>query len=402
MLKLLVIAPTCDGDDVGEAWVAHRWVSGLARRHDVTLLTYHKAGSRPASEQLEGLHVVEWPEPPGFARTERLNSMLKPAYIPFYIRARRWIRAALARGERFDLAYQPVPVAMRYPCPAAGLGIPLVVGPVGGSLESPPGFVTEEGSAPWYVGLRSLDRRRLRVDPLLRRTYEGAALVVGIAPYVEEHLSGLAIHRFASMSETALVSVPPLPARRPDGGTVKLLHVGRTVRTKGLRDTIRAVDRLAHLPVSLDVIGDGPDLGACTALVSELGLAARVRFHGHQPRHLVDGFYQAADVFVFPSYREPGGNVAFEAMGHGLPLVVCDRGGPGNVVDETCGFRVPARTPDQLAKDVSSAVTRLVDDPALRRSMGVAAHDLVQRRHLWERRIDQMDAQFTETLERLS
>src|SRR5262249_38706717 len=160
-MRLLLIAPTCDGEDVGEAWVAYQWARLLAERHEVTLLTYHKRGRTPAARQLSGLRVVEWAEPPGLGRAERLNSMPKPAYVPFCARAGRWVRRALAAGERWDLAHQPLPVAMRYPCPVAGLGIPYLVGPVGGSLDSPPGFAADEGSTPWYVGLRALDRVRL-------------------------------------------------------------------------------------------------------------------------------------------------------------------------------------------------------------------------------------------------
>ena len=182
MLRLLLVAPTCDGEDIGEAWVAFQWARHLGARHDVTLLTYHKVGRTPARNQLSGLRVVEWAEPRGLGRAERLNSLLKPGYFPFYAKARRWIRRAVARGERFDVGHQPVPVAMRYPTPLAGLGIPYVIGPVGGSLDNPPGFAAEQDPAPWYVGLRALDRSRLRHDPLLRRSYEDAATVVGIAP----------------------------------------------------------------------------------------------------------------------------------------------------------------------------------------------------------------------------
>ena len=140
LLKLLIVAPTCDGQDVGEAWVAYQWVRRLAERHEVTLLTYHKRGKVPASDQLRGLRVIEWPEPAMFAHQERLNSMLKPGYLSFYIKARNWIRQALAAGDRFDLAHQLLPVAMRYPSPLTGLGIPFLIGPVGGSLDSPPGL----------------------------------------------------------------------------------------------------------------------------------------------------------------------------------------------------------------------------------------------------------------------
>jgi glycosyltransferase involved in cell wall biosynthesis len=389
---LLVVAPTCDRDDVGEAWVAYQWARHLADRFDVTLLTYHKRGRTPASEQLPGVRVVEWTEPAGLGRAERLNSMLKPGYLPFYLRARHWIRAALARGERFELAHQPVPVAMRYPSPLAGLGIPYVLGPVGGGLDSPPGFVADEGTTPWYVRLRSLDAALLRRFPPLRGTYEDAACVLGIAPYVAESLRGLRIRRFEALSETALEALPAEVERVPAAGAeVRLLYVGRLVRTKGAREVIRAMDQLAGLPVTLDVVGAGVERAACEELVATLGLGDRVRFHGWRPRAEVEDFYRRADVFVFPSYREPGGNVAFEAMGYGLPSVVCDRGGPGAAVDDSCGIRVPARTPDQLAADVATAVAELVKDPERRRRLGTGARRRVAEVGLWSGKLDRVE-----------
>ena len=190
----------------------------------------------------------------------------------------------------------------------------------------------------------------MRHDPLLRRTYERADCVIGIAPYVQDFLAGVELRRFEIMSETGLTELPvPGDADRTDGA-VRLLYVGRVVRTKGLRDAVRALGRLkTSTRVELDVVGDGFDLAACEALVVELGLGDRVRFHGRQPRERVEDFYRAADVFVFPSYREPGGNVVFESMGYALPLVVTDLGGPGNVVDDTCGIRVHPADPEQFA-----------------------------------------------------
>jgi glycosyltransferase involved in cell wall biosynthesis len=395
MLSLLMIAP-CDGEDVGEAWVAYQWVRRLADRHQVTLLTYYKRGRTPPSRQLPGVRVVEWAEPPGLSRAERLNSMLKPGYLPFYIRARRWIRHALAAGEQFDLAYQPVPVAMRYPCPVAGLGIPYIIGPVGGSLPSPVGFGAAEETAPWYVGLRRLDRLRARRDPLLRRTYEQACCVVGIAPYVKDFLTEMAVQRFEVMSETGIEQLPPAIDRTSREGDVRLLFVGRLVRTKGARDAIRALGMTPDLPAVLDIVGDGFDRAACEALTTELGLSERVRFHGWLDRKRVQDFYKAADVFVFPSYREPGGNVVFEAMGYGLPLVVCDRGGPGAAVDEYSGIRLQPESPDQYAHDIALAVDRLVTNRALRLALGEGARRRVSDIGLWDAKVDRMEAIFSD------
>lgn len=398
MLKLILIAPTCDGQDVGEAWVAYQWARCLAARHEVTVLTYYKRGRTPLSQQLPGLRVIEWAEPRALGQPERLNSMLKPGYIPFYFRARRWLRAALAAGERFDVAHQPVPVAARYPSPAAGLGIPLVMGPVGGSLPSPPAFRAEEGTTAWYVRLRGLDRARLRFDPWLRRTYQQASCVIGIAPYVDDLLSRAAIRRFEVLSETGLDRLPA-PADRPGPrDEVRLLFVGRLVRTKGARDAIRALGLIRDLPVRLDLIGDGFDRAACEALTRTLGLTGRVRFHGWLPRPQVEEFYREADVFVFPSYREPGGNVTFEAMGHGLPVLVSDIGGPGAVVDDTCGIRIHPESPEQYARDLAAALARLVAQPGLRRSLGEGARRRVSEIGLWDSKARQIEAIYAKVL----
>ena len=122
-------------------------------------------------------------EPPGVGRFERLNSLMQPGYVPFYIRTRRWIRQRLAVGEPFDIAHQVVPVAMRYPSPAANLGIPLLWAQSGEASQSPPGFVDEEGATPGGrsdAGSTSGGQAR----PLLRRTYESAASIVSVAPCV--------------------------------------------------------------------------------------------------------------------------------------------------------------------------------------------------------------------------
>src|SRR4029079_7746670 len=89
-MKVLLVAPTCDGDDVGESWVAFQWAKHLSERSELTLLTTFKRGHRTPSMQRADVEVVEWEEPPGVGRLERLNSLMQPGYLPFYSRARRW------------------------------------------------------------------------------------------------------------------------------------------------------------------------------------------------------------------------------------------------------------------------------------------------------------------------
>lgn len=394
--KLLLIA-LCDGEDVGEAWVGYQWARRLATRHEVTLVSYYKRGRTPASRQLPNVRVIEWPEPHGFGKAERLNSMLKPGYVPFYARARNWIKQALKSGYRFDVAYQPTPVAMRYPSPVAGLSIPYVIGPVGGSIATPPGFGGEEDTAPWYVGLRRLDKLRLQRDPLLRRTYEQASCVIGIAPYVRDLLADVALQRFEVMSDTGIDRLPEPVDRSHHEGDVRLLFVGRLVRTKGARDAIQALGMVRDLPVVLDIVGDGFDRPACEALTAELGLAGRVRFQGWIPRENVDDFYKSADIFVFPSYREPGGTVVFEAMSHGLPMIVSDTGGPAAAVDEMSGIRLRTESPQQYARGIADAITRLASERPARLAMGESARRRAGEIGVWDSKITHLEEIFSDT-----
>jgi glycosyltransferase involved in cell wall biosynthesis len=226
--------------------------------------------------------------------------------------------------------------------------------------------------------------------------------VLGIAPYVRDQLDGLAVRRFEILSETALEHLP-MPVERPArAGAARLLYVGRLVRTKGARDAIRALSQLADLEVELDIVGDGPERTACDQLVSELGLADRVRFHGRLGRDEIDDLYRSADVFFFPSYREPGGNVIFEAMGFGLPIVTTDRGGPGSAVDPSSGIRVTPVDPGQFANDLATAVRRLVTDPQLRLKLGAGARARVAQTALWDRKVDHMDQLYADISTALS
>lgn len=398
-LRLLALAPACDGTDVGEAWCAHQWVQGLAEHHKVTLLTSRKRGRLAPSRQLRGIEVVEWDDLPFVHHAERLNSMLKPGYLRYYASARRWLRAQLAAGRRFDIAHQFTPIALRYPSPAAGLGIPLVVGPLAGSLDTPEAFRHECGNAPWYTHLRRLDTLRLRRDPLLRRTFTDAAVVIGVAPYVRSLLSHLPIRRFEMMSELGVHELPHTLGARETGTGLRLAHVGRVIRTKGLRDVVRAVGMLRDLPgISLESAGDGEDLAECRREAERLGVADRITFHGRIPRERVEDLYRRADAFVFPSFREPSGGVIFESLRQGLPVITTDRGGPAQVVDGSCGIRVPASTPEDLAARLADAIARLAHSPRLLRELSEGARARIEAIGLWPNKVNWLSELYRETV----
>lgn len=386
-MKLLLIAPFVCEQSVGEGNSAFNLVSRLGRRFEVTLLTYSLRADPPASAGLPHIRVVEWLDLPLAARFPGLNSQLTPGYVPFYFRARRWLRANLRR-EGFDLVHQLAPLALRYPCPALGLGVPYLMGPLGGSLEAPPPLRAELACEPLYRRLRRLDRLRFLVDPLLRATYSRARALILVAPYVAELLASVPLPPLRFLGEAGIEC--PLPRRREaqPARPWRLLYVGRVIRTKGVRDAIHALPHLADRWATLDIVGAGEDLPACKEAVAQHGLEGRVRFHGHLPRSAVDEFYQRSDLFVFPSFREPSGKALLEAMSHGLPVLAVNYGGPAMVVDESCGRLVEPAPQEEFARRIAAQIDAILGQDGLLDSLGQGAQRRISERYTWDRKVE--------------
>ncbi|MBO6655261.1 MAG: glycosyltransferase family 4 protein [Pseudomonadales bacterium] len=389
-LNVLMIAPNCDGTDVGEAWRAFKWVKAMAEIANVTLISFQRHGQVPVTDQLPDVEIITFDEP--VFSNERLNAMLKPGYPCFFFKVKSWIRKNQAAGRVFDVGHQVTPSALRYPSPFLDTGIPYILGPVGGSMATPRSFRSECRGAPWFVRLRMLDRIRLAGDPFLRRSFKQAAAVIGVAPYVGELLSIADVNEYYLHSELTIDDLAPVNARRSlASGEIKLLHVGRGVRTKGLRDLVRAMAQLKDLSgVTLDSAGGGEEIEICKREAIELGVADRITFHGHVSREEVEALYRKSDVFVFPSFREPSGRVISEALRWGLPVVTTNLGGPGSVINASCGFTLPVEDPEQLATDLASTIRRIAKEPFHLVPKSIGGRRIVAEQGLWRRKANVM------------
>lgn len=161
-----------------------------------------------------------------------------------------------------------------------------------------------------------------------------------------------------------------------------VFFVGRLVREKGvdtLLDAFPAV--LERRPATRLVIGGtGPHEAHLRRRVLALGLDGRVRFTGHLDDRSRNLLYRWASAAVVPSYYEPFGLTALEAMAAGAPLVVSDTGGLGEtVVHGETGLKVPPADPGELA----GGILRLLSDPALARRLAERARATVLAGYGW-------------------
>jgi glycosyltransferase involved in cell wall biosynthesis len=113
------------------------------------------------------------------------------------------------------------------------------------------------------------------------------------------------------------------------------------------------------------VIGDGAERHRLEQLTRTLGIEKAVTFSGWIPQAEVIRRMQSADVFVFPTLRDNGAGVVFEALASGAVPVVTDFGGPGDTVHGEIGFKVPLTN----ESDVVSEIERILKELAGNRDL---------------------------------
>jgi glycosyltransferase involved in cell wall biosynthesis len=144
-----------------------------------------------------------------------------------------------------------------------------------------------------------------------------------------------------------------------------ILFLGRLVAIKGVDKLIMSLPHItAKIPkVKLVIVGVGDQQEYLTNLTRTMKLEAYVRFcFDFIPEEERIAHYAACDVAVFPSYYEPFGIVALEAMSMEKPVVVGAAGVSGmrEIVvccgDEQCGFHIDPNNPTDIAWGVVSAL----------------------------------------------
>lgn len=142
--------------------------------------------------------------------------------------------------------------------------------------------------------------------------------------------------------------------------------IGRLNEQKGHRYLVEAAAALlpSRPHVHIVIVGDGDQMDALKAQTAALGLASRITFAGH--RADVPALLGALDVFAISSTYEGTPLALFEAMAAGKAIVSTAVDGCREVLEDgATALLVPPRDPAALAR----ALGRVVDEPALRRSL---------------------------------
>ncbi|HEU4709591.1 MAG TPA: glycosyltransferase family 4 protein [Methylophilaceae bacterium] len=378
-LKLLISAYACEPGKGSEPGVGWRWaMETAALGHEVWVLT--RANNQVSIDKALGLH--------GKLRNLHFRYYDLPAWASFWKRGGRGVHLyyllwqwgaykearRLHKEQQFHAVHHITFGVTRHPSFMGKLGIPFILGPLGGGERAP-----QELRKFCSLGGRIKDRLRdfanwvARWDPSVRQMYRRAQLILLKTPDSLAWLPQQYHGKAQCMLEIGVDQIPPntiqpgdLPRRHQ---ALHVLYVGRFLYWKGMDLGLRALAELRArgVQVRLTMIGQGPEKERWQALASSLKLTDCVTWVPWIKQHDLLHAYYTFDVLLFPSLHDSSGNVILEAMACGLPVVALDIGGPGQLVDARCG-RLVATTglsADQTVSRLADALGELARDPQL-------------------------------------
>ncbi len=310
------------------------------------------------------------------------------------------------KNNEFDLVHRATPLSPVIPSLLASLckshKTPFIIGPLNGGLKWPEEFAYLQSKDRDYL---SRFRQIVRCLPFYKSTRrDSSAIIVGSNATLSE-LTPTYLHKCHYLPENGMTAQEiPRDNQKVWDLPLKVLFVGRLVALKGVDMVIEAsAPLLRDRQITLQIIGDGPELQNLRNLAQSLGIGDKVDFKGWIDRKIIGDFYKMSHIFAFASIKEFGGGALIEAMSFGLIPIVADYGGPSEIVTSDCGFKVTMQNRDLMIQKITSHLRELASNHTLAKTLSQHSRQRIVDEYLWPQKAQKILAVYSKVhLDKLS
>jgi glycosyltransferase involved in cell wall biosynthesis len=199
--------------------------------------------------------------------------------------------------------------------------------------------------------------------------------------------------------DLAPFNTPPVGSLHDELGVPRstrfVTFLGQLDERKGIRyllDAWKAIE--ARFPDALLIMGGvGPMQQMLESFLRENHLTTRVRLLGF--RNDVPNVLKQSSMLVLPSLWEGFGYVLVEAMAARIPTIATNTSSiPEIVADGTSGLLVPVKD----AEAIAGAMTTILSDATLERSMGEVGRHIVEQNFTIDVMIEKFERVFSESM----
>lgn len=363
-MKVLLSAYACEPDKGSEQEVG--WQRALHMRafaDEVWVITRSNNRELIETNALShdpGLHFIYYDLPKWALRMKKQRWFLY-AYFALWQWGAYRAAARNHREKHFDIVYHVTFASIRFGCFMGLLGIPLIIGPIAGGERAP---IRLRRSMPIWgqisESVRDIGILYQRYSPLTCMAY-AAAKHIFVTTEDSMRLVPSKFHGKTSVHLAIGTDGHAVPSEKRVGpNNSRFVFAGRLLHLKGIHLGVRALAeaRRAAPAITLTLFGTGPAERWLRNLANECGVADAVEFAGNIPRRQLMDSLPGYRALVFPSLHDTGGLAVLEALSRGVPVVCFDLGGPGIVVNESCGIVVSTRgaSEDEAVAGVAKAM----------------------------------------------
>jgi UDP-glucose:(heptosyl)LPS alpha-1,3-glucosyltransferase len=164
-----------------------------------------------------------------------------------------------------------------------------------------------------------------------------------------------------------------------DDDDILLLFSGNDFDKKGLKYLINAISLIKQKNVKLVITGGDRKTSYYTQHISKLDLNSRILYKGYVSD--IRDYYNAADIFVFPTLYEPFGLVITEALSTGLPVITSRSAGAAELI--TDGFEGLLLDNPTDSGEIAEKICVLLEDKKLRDQMGTKGR-ATMKKYNWD------------------
>jgi len=370
-MKILVSAIACDPYSGSELYFGWSAVKALAQDHQLCVITSSRHAPNLAKAEAEGLippnlrfvYAGKFKEYHRNRMLARLQSWRE--YIHFS-QAILPLAKRLHQVEKFDVVHHVTYATWRVASPLWKLGIPFVFGPIGGNEYFPPRlFPILSPAAAAFELARMLSNLVSRFSPRVRRSLREAAHVFAANAETEQLArtlrgSGKGVSRLLPgfYAEEKISTFSRFAQDKKLDGPLRLFAAGNMEGRKGVALALSALARAKKAGVDFRyrLGANGPEIPHLKRLAIRLDLSHEVLFADNLHGEDYQCELGATHVFLLPSLRESAGLTMMEAMLAGCVPVVADGGGPGAIVTDDCGYKIPVHNREQIVDQIAETI----------------------------------------------
>lgn len=398
MRTLLISAYGCEPLKGSESGVGWNWVLQMAKSNKLHVIT--RANNREPieaylPEDVKGNVVFYYYDAPYFIR--RLKRRAKGLYFYYFCWQMGIIPLVkrILKEEKIDYTMHLTFGSMWMPTFLPFFNVPFIWGPVGGGDCEPKSFLKVLPFRQKIVqSLRYVMNSLSFMHPGIMITSFRAKAILARTPNSARVIPNCFRYKTYTVLETAMETdiFKYKRVEHSEDDRIRLVTSGRLLPNKNIITAVRA---LKYIPlkynVSLTIIGSGYQKKDILDVAVKSGRGDDVTIIDEMPREDVLKLVAQSDIFLFPSLREGGSWSLMEAMTIGVPVVCLDWAGMSITTDDSCAIRLPVTTPEQMPKDMATAIIKLIENPELRNRMGSAGRKRIKEKFNWEEKGRFMD-----------